>query len=335
MVRKATFLVGVAIAGFAIVALIILAVKGMLPLTRRHHSNRTISSAENDLTCRIARTLIALETGGDDESFECYVVSQGEENALRDMSYPIDLPRAVVIENRKAIDDGQLYIHIPGGYVNEQYVEGLGRIGIDVHIPEGANIKVLQSKEKNSLRRPHEFRGRKLYAKGVRSVMVFRVTTDDASPDVAATEVGEKIFSRDSFSFAHQFDQCSFGQLEFHPVDSRTLVNELYVPGEVSSFTERSILTAAMRVATNIYGDDMWDNLDHAVFCMPDGTSGKPYIAYSGVGSFFSVFHNTRCAYPTTVMHEIAHNLGRFSNFLLPFCAVFNIMFSPTPFLCL
>ena len=31
----------------------------------------------------------------------------------------------------------------------------------------------------------------------------------------------------------------------------------------------------------------------------------------SGVGSYFSVFHNTRCAYPTTVMHEIAHNLGK------------------------
>ena len=43
---------------------------------------------------------------------------------------------------------------------------------------------------------------------------------------------------------------------------------------------------------------------------MPDGTVGKPYIAYSGVGSFFSVYHNVRCAYPTTGRFGIKHNNG-------------------------
>ena len=153
---------------------------------------------------------------------------------------------------------------------------------------------------RNRKQRRKAMEGRDLKGQGLRSVMVFRITTDDATPDVEAAEIGERMFSTTQFSFASQFEKCSFGQLTFEAYDEANPVIELYVPGRVSSFTERTILNAATRRAADAYGVDLWDRIDHAIFCMPDGTGGKPYIAYSGVGSFFSVYHNLRCAYPTT-----------------------------------
>ena len=289
MVQKAAILVGIATIGIA-VAVVALVVEGKLPLLmgRSRDSNENgkgSASEENGLTCRIERTLMSLENGGDDETFECTVVSAGREDILKEMSYPIELPLALVLENKKAMDEGNLYVFIPGGYVNEKYIEGIGTMGIDIYVPDGADIRILNNKQARALRRPtrnNNDRKRSLYAKGVRSVMVFRISTDDGSPDVDSNEIEKRLYSSEEFSFAHQFEECSFGQLRFQPVDYRTPVNELYLPGETASFTERSILNAAMRVATNIHGSEIWDNLDHAIFCMPEGTQGKPYIAYSG-----------------------------------------------------
>ncbi|CAB9498036.1 expressed unknown protein [Seminavis robusta] len=274
---------------------------------------------ENDgLICHVELTLMSLDNGGDEEDYECVVVSTNKDSALiPDMSVAIDLPLAFIYNNRKALDDGDLYIQIPGGSVNQEFVEGFGLVSTNVSIPPSSEILVLNATEVSSMRHHRKRRRRTSELKreladgmGVRTVMVFRITTDNASPEIGATEIEERMYSTTQFSFASQFEKCSFGELTFQPFDLQTPVTELYVPGDVESFTERTILNAATRQAAALFGSDVWDTVDHAIFCMPDGTTGKPYIAYSGVGSFFSVYHNVRCAYPTTVMHEIAHNCG-------------------------
>ena len=262
---------------------------------------------EDNLICHVELTLMALSTGGDEETFNCEVISTDDnDRRLHGMTVALDLPLPFVYEHRKALDTGLLFVKIPGGYVNEETVEGFGTVATDVHVPSDSTLVVLDSAEVEALR--YKTRRQRRAAElekdvggnGRRSVMVIRVTTDDASPVVGATEIEERMFSDAEFSFASQFKDCSFGELAFQPYDTNTPVTELYVPGAVSSFTERTILNAATKAAAEIYGEDIFDFVDHAVFCMPDGTSGKPYIAYSGVGSFFSVYHDTRCAYPTT-----------------------------------
>jgi hypothetical protein len=279
---------------------------------------RSKRNYEDGLICHVDRTFIKLNGGGDEESLECDVLSSSELEMIPDMAISIDLPEDFVYENRKTLDSGLLYVHIPGGFVNEDYIDGFGVVGTNVHIPPESDIAVVDEQEIASLRLHRKRRrafeqSRGLAGQGVRTVMVFRVTTDDASPDIGASEIDQRMFSQTDFSFASRFEKCSFGELTFESYDDNTRVTELYVPGQVSSFTERTILNAATRKASDAFGQDIWDRVDHAIFCMPDGTTGKPYIAYSGVGSFFSVFHNVRCAYPTT---------GKFSTEVFPVSSV-------------
>ena len=267
------------------------------------------------LICHVEHTLVWLENGGDEENFECNVVSVDENNThIPDLAITVDLPAPFILENRKAIEAGDFYIQIPGGSINQEVIAGFGPVSTNINIPPNTEITILDANEVRDLRhhrrrqrRTSELRRELAGGTGTHTVMVFRVTTDDASPDIGASEIEERMFSTTLFSVASQFDKCSFGELTFLPHDSKTPVIELYVPGAASTFNEQTILNAATRQAAAIYGNDIWDRTDHAVFCMPDGTSGKGYIAYSGVGSFFSVFHNLRCAYPTTgksIMHE-------------------------------
>lgn len=301
----------------AFVLLVTIAVIAVTVLVgQKMFGRRQQQSNEYALICHVEHTLVWLENGGDEESFECNVVSVKENSTeIPDMAITVDLPANFILEHRKSIDEGDFYIQIPGGSINQDVIAGFGPVSTNVNIPPNAEITILNANDVRDLRhhrkrqrRTSELRRELVGGIGTRTVMVFRVTTDDASPEIGATEIEERMFSPTQFSLASQFDKCSFGELTFVPHDSKTPVIELYVPGAASSFNERTILNAATRQAAEIYGDDIWDRADHAVFCMPDGTSGKGYIAYSGVGSFFSVFHNLRCAYPTTgksIMREL------------------------------
>ena len=244
---------------------------------------------------------MSLSDGIDEETFNCVVIStspadspvKADKSKVHGLTVALDLPSTFVYEHRKAIDTGALFVQIPGAYINEQTIERFGVVATSVAVPENATISALTPEEIKSMVVGHQTRRQRreqelekdVAGTGVRSVMVIRVTTDDASPSVGATEIEERMYSDTQFSFASQYRDCSFGELIFQPADANTPVIELYVPGLVSSFTERTILNAATKAATDIYGDDIFDRVDHAVFCMPPGTSGKPYIAYSGVGS--------------------------------------------------
>jgi hypothetical protein len=296
--RTTALVVLVTLAGIAVAAFV----------TQQLYGRHQRQMSEESLICHVEHTIIELQNGSDEEHFECNVVLVKENHTqIPDMTIAIDLPASFILDNRKLIDQGDFYIQIPGGSINQELIAGFGHVSTDVNIPLASEIIVLDAHEvrdrrhhRKKQRRASELRRELDGGTGIRTVMVFRITTDDASPEIGATEIEERMFSTTEFSMASQFDKCSFGQLSFVPHDSLTPVTELYVPGAVSSFTERTILNAATRQVAAIYGEDIWERADHAVFCMPDGTSGKGYIAYSGVGSFFSVFHNLRCAYPTT-----------------------------------
>ena len=232
---------------------------------------RSKQSYQNGLICHVDRTLIKLSDGGGEESLVCDVLSLEQSEMLLDMNVGIDLPQDFLEENRKALDSGLLYVHIPDGYVNKEYIEGFGVVGNSVYIPPDANLSVIDPPKAASLQRHRRQsrrtveKNRRLEGTGTRTVLVFRVTTDDASPDIGATEIEARMFSSTQFSFASQFDKCSFGQLTFEPYDEYTPVTELYVPGRVSSFTERTILNAATRRAAETFGNDIWDTVDHAM----------------------------------------------------------------------
>ena len=297
-----------------------------------HKPTTTTLQPQDDLICQLQRTLMAL-TGRngepvDEESLHCrVVVVMGETNTTTDdsrirsgLTVALELPDAFLGEHRSRLDQGLLFVRIPGGFVQQEQIAGFGTVMTEVAIPDESRIEVLSQEEIMELpqshhplnnRRDQAVEEENVGATGLRTILVIRVTTDDSSPSVGATEIEDRIFSTTEFSSSSQFRDCSFGQLQFEPYDTTTPVVELYLAGTTASFTERTILSAATQALQEQLGDsDIFTKLDHAVFCMPPGTSGKPYIAYSGVGSWFSVYHDSRCAYPTTVMHELAHNMG-------------------------
>jgi len=52
---------------------------------------------------------------------------------------------------------------------------------------------------------------------------------------------------------------------------------------------------------------------DHVIICLPPGSliGGRAeWIGYAFYYDWLSVFNDVQCTYPSTLMHEIGHNLG-------------------------
>ena len=108
---------------------------------------------DESLICHVELTFMSLNGGGDEEGLECMVVSNKEDSRISAMSIiSIDLPLEFLNDHRRELDAGTLYVRIPGGYVEEEYVDGFGAIGASVHIPADADITVLNDTEINALK---------------------------------------------------------------------------------------------------------------------------------------------------------------------------------------
>jgi len=148
----------------------------------------------------------------------------------------------------------------------------------------------------------------------VKKVLVLRIQAADASTTASETQLADDVFGAagDVLNLKSQFNQCSYGQLQFEPTTSNALVGTdgvytVTLPTTIiTGAADNPIAWAAVDKATAELGT-LTSFADHVMVCMPPGTSGG-WIAYAYINHWLSVFNNQWCGYPSGLLHELGES---------------------------
>ena len=144
----------------------------------------------------------------------------------------------------------------------------------------------------------------------VKKVLVLRIQAADASTTASETQLADDVFGAagDVFNLKSQYNQCSYGQLQFDKATSNALVGTdgvytVTLPTTIiTGAADNPIAWAAVNKATAELGT-LTNFADHVMVCMPPGTSGG-WIAYAYINHWLSVYNNAWCGYPSGLLHE-------------------------------
>jgi len=151
---------------------------------------------------------------------------------------------------------------------------------------------------------------------GTYKVLVLRGVALD-SEALEADVLSDKIFgtSGDFVNLKSQYKACSYGQLNFEPMDA---VDGVGVNGEgvfetvtnttVAGKSDSSVRNSMLNIAASDLGP-LPGSASHIIVCVPPGTNGN-WIAYAFVNHWLSVYNGNWCISPSAMMHEVGHNLN-------------------------
>jgi hypothetical protein len=152
---------------------------------------------------------------------------------------------------------------------------------------------------------------------GSRNVMVVRVTSADAgSPSHDRQELSRNIFGDPTNiyrpSFATQYNQCSQGQLKFHPAtyagSDESGVHDLNLPYQLLDREFDFQIDQWLETAF-IQKFGPTEQYDHIFYCLPSGMAGE-FVAFAVLNGGISYYSDPWCAMMSATLHEIGHNLG-------------------------
>jgi hypothetical protein len=144
----------------------------------------------------------------------------------------------------------------------------------------------------------------------VKKVLVLRIQAADKSTTASETQLADDVFGAagDVLNLKSQYNQCSYGQLQFEPATSNAIVGTdgvytVTLPTTtVTGAADNPIAWAAVNKAQAELGT-LTNIANHVMVCMPPGTSGG-WIAYAYINHWLSVFNDAWCGYPSGLLHE-------------------------------
>jgi hypothetical protein len=148
----------------------------------------------------------------------------------------------------------------------------------------------------------------------VKKVLVLRIEASDKSTTASETQLADDVFGAagDVLNLKSQYNQCSYGQLQFEPVTSNAIIGSdgvytVSLPTTVvTGAADNPIAWAAVNKAQAELGT-LTNIANHVMVCMPPGTSGG-WIAYAYINHWLSVFNNDWCGYPSGLLHEFGEH---------------------------
>lgn len=256
-------------------------------------SSRKLTSLLCHITLEFVSTReAASEPHRQQQHYECSPVENG---SVSDYSYTLDLPADFVEENKDQLLAGTLFANIPMG----QIVNGAVVYPFNSAITIGAAPESFQNR-----------RRRLSASSGTRSVLVLRISSNDASPDYSAQQYYNYIFSETNITqptLKSQYNLLSFGKLNIVP--TKYGVMEVKVNMNANGATSMAIRDAAIQAVTSKYSlSTITDLADHVMLCIPPGTGD--WAGSSPVNSWRLVLNNQWCGFVSALMHEMGHNLG-------------------------
>lgn len=145
---------------------------------------------------------------------------------------------------------------------------------------------------------------------GVSTVLMVRVSTNDAVPAISASTMSERAFGSTD-TIESTFEDCSFGKLKMKKASGNG-VEEISINANVKGariFDLENLMIAALQ---NKVGD--LNTFDHIIYCVPKGSHFSPtsssWVAYAYVRGRRSVFNDENCGHLSALTHELGHNLG-------------------------
>jgi hypothetical protein len=215
---------------------------------------------------------------------------------ISDYSFSVDLPPDFVEQNKQDLVAGKLFASIPGGQI------------VDDKLIYPLNSPITLSSAPDSF----EARRRRLSnAIGTKSLLVLRISANDASPVYTASQYYSYIFDSSQPDTAPtlvtQYSRVSFGKLQFVP--TQYAVMEVPVNMNANGASTTTIINTAIAYVSSKYGvASMTQLADHILFCIPPGTGN--WAGSSSVNSWRMVMNNDWCGDLSALMHEMGHNLG-------------------------
>lgn len=245
--------------------------------------------------CEIHRASFILTDVDDEIAYRCI---------LKDSQLAYDLPDWFVDKHEIDQNDGNIVrIHdtlAPTDVAAEE-----------LQIPKHAEIEFRGTADKmRRLDNTHSYEGE-------RSILVVRVSTNDAEVDLTGEAIAQRIFgagSETQTTPSATYEDCSFGKMRLNPAIGSSLIQngvlELSLDTDIVGKSNRIIENLAV-VATTAHLNlgAMDENFDHVVFCLPAGTNGV-WTGYAYENYYRSVFNNAYCGLSSIVSHELGHNLG-------------------------
>lgn len=152
----------------------------------------------------------------------------------------------------------------------------------------------------------------------VKRVLVLRIEAADSVTTASESKLADDIFGAagDPVNLKSQFNQCSYGQLQFEPATSNAIVGSdgvytVTLPTtKVTGVADHLIASAAVAEAERKLG--MLTRIaDHIMVCVPPASSFRPgAAAYAYVNHWLSVYDDDYIRYAYVSIHEIGHNLN-------------------------
>jgi hypothetical protein len=149
----------------------------------------------------------------------------------------------------------------------------------------------------------------------VKKVLVLRIQASDKSTTATESQLADDVFGAagDILNLKSQYNQCSYGQLQFEPVTSNAIVGSdgvysVSLPTTVvTGAADNPIAWAAVNKAQSELGT-LTNIANHVMVCMPPGTSGD-WVAYAYINHWLSVYNDAWCGYPSGLVHEFGEHL--------------------------
>jgi hypothetical protein len=257
------------------------------------------SRAAKSITCRIYResTIHSMESNAwDEEQLLCSPILEDFET---DAAFKISLPAKLQQQNSASIKDGTFILRVPGGTIERDSIVGFRESELEgVH---SEHPRILKMRELANA------------VEGTRTILVLRVSVQDAAPDFTAAEFGERIFGYTGLTVQSQYEQCSAGKLSFQPAPfGNNGVLDVQIESVISDMTSRTELSnVAIETAANILdlsADQHISSLvNHVMICLPPGTGS--WVASAATNHWRSLYNNKFCGILSASMHEIGYVL--------------------------
>lgn len=262
-----------------------------------------LSSFQSSVDCEVLTVLGQASHQIHSVQHRCMTYSDEETDGAHDMVY--DLPHWLLTKyaDRLETSEPTVYLRIHGGRIDR---------GNDMIVArESAKVEMSDVPFHWS---SHQHRKLAPSSSGTSSVLLVRVTTNDASVSLSADTISDRFFG--SYGTPQStFSDCSFGSLHFEPATGSDITNgvvELSVDIDIVGKTISKMENAIVSELTNKIGSV--SHLQHVLFCVPPGSILRPTVAkwsgYAYVNSQRSFFNDEHCGYLSTVTHELGHNLG-------------------------
>jgi hypothetical protein len=238
---------------------------------------------------------------GEKDHLECDLISEDDGAMVHGLQ--ITLPNHIVEDNQKALHHGEWFVRISGAKVEETLIEDYGTLRTGVFVPQDAQIVTIPPEEGDLyMHAVHGGRSsrylvedRSLSNKQVRKVLVVRVSTSNAAPTYSAAELQQYYFSLSSYSLTRQYALCSSSWVWFEGYNQPySSVVDIYVPGNVGSFSYQTLWAAALVTLLNqLRITSVTQVTDHVAFVLPTGVQGGVWYGVGTVGSWRLVWVST------------------------------------------